>query len=98
MAVDSYDLVTVGSDYMTVDAIVWRRYRCIPTGIFELTLDANPHLAKIHKYTPFLPVGTQIRIPIDPDILKGTPQPKTLVKWWETVAGKVRSVLIPGSA
>ena len=97
MAVESYDLVTVGSDYQHVALIVWKRYRCIPTGIFELTLAANPHLAKIHKYTPFLPVGTQLRIPIDTDILKGQPQAKTATRFWETVGGKARAVFLPGS-
>ena len=27
MAVTSYDLVTVGSDYTSADLILWRRYR-----------------------------------------------------------------------
>ena len=88
MAVTGYELITVGSDWVTVDVIVWRRYRIYAPGIVERTLDDNPHLAKLHKTSPFLPVGTQLRVPIDPDILAGSPQPKTLIRWWETVSGK----------
>lgn len=71
MAISSYELVTVQGDYITVDLLIWRRYRTPYPGILEATLDANPHLARIHKTTPFLPPGTQMRIPIDVDVLKG---------------------------
>jgi len=80
--VSSYDLVTVGSDRITVDLIIWRRYRNKAPGMIERMLDDNPHLAKFHRYSPFLPVGTQVRIPIDTDILKGTPQKKNSVVLW----------------
>jgi phage tail protein X len=51
----------------------------------EATLDSNPHLAKIHRETPFLPVGTQVRIPIDPDVFAGRPQPVVT----STIAGNI---------
>lgn len=92
MSVTGWELITVGSDWVTVDVIVWRRYRVYAPGIVEQTLDDNPHLAKLHKTSPFLPIGTQLRVPIDPAILAGAPQPKTLVRWWEQVGGKIRSV------
>lgn len=88
MAVTSYDLVTVGSDYITIDTIVWRRYRNRAPGMVERTLDDNPQLAKVHRYSPFLPVGTQVRIPIDYDLMRGAPKEKsTVVLWGTTPAG-----------
>jgi phage tail protein X len=96
MAIESYDLITVGSDYRTVDNIVWRAYRGIARGMFEKTLDANPHLAKMHKHSPFLPVGAQLRIPIDPDVMANKPEPTKQVRWWETVRGKVEDVFLAG--
>lgn len=72
--IESYDLVTVQGEYVTVDLLVWRRYKQPARGILEATLDANPHLALLHKQSCFLPVGTQVRIPIDPDVLRGMPQ------------------------
>ena len=82
MTVSSYDLVTVGSDFITADIILWRRYRNHAPGMIEQLLDDNPHLAKAHRYSPFLPVGTQVRIPIDYEILAGTPQVKSTVVLW----------------
>lgn len=88
MAVTSYDLVTVGSDYITADTILWRRYRNRSPGMIERLLDDNPHLAKAHRYSPFLPVNTQVRIPIDYEILSGSPQKKnSIVLWGKTPEG-----------
>jgi phage tail protein X len=99
MNVTSYDLVTVGSAFVTVDLIVWRRYRNRAPGIIERTLDDNPHLAKSHRYSPFLPIGTQVRVPIDTEILKGSPQLKgTVVLWGRTPTGQMtQGVAPPGS-
>ena len=80
-----YDYVTVQTDYVTADLIVWRHYRQRTRGVLEATLDSNPHLAKIHRETPFLPVGTQVRIPIDPDVFAGRPQPVVT----STIAGNI---------
>lgn len=82
MNIVGYDLITVEAEYITVDLIVWRRYRIMAPGVVEATLDANPHLSLLHATSPFLPIGTQVRIPIDPAILKGAPQPKTSIKLW----------------
>jgi phage tail protein X len=88
MTVESYDLVTVGSDRITVDLIVWRRYRNRSPGMVERLLDDNPHLSKVHCFSPFLPVGTQVRVPIDYKILSGAPQVKeTVVLWGNTPQG-----------
>lgn len=82
MAVENLEFITVQSDFITVDVVVWRRYRVRAPGILEMVLDINPHVAKLHRASPFLPVGTQLRIPIDPDILRNAPQPKTTIQLW----------------
>ncbi len=84
MAIDVsyYDLVTVQSEYITVDLIVWRRYRVKAIGVVERLLDDNPHLAKLHRTSPFLPVGTQVRIPMDVGILAGAPRAKETILLW----------------
>jgi phage tail protein X len=78
--IDSYDLVTVQGEFVTCDLLVWRRYKMATRGIVEALLDANPHLALLHKQSCFLPIGTQVRIPIDPDVLRGMPQ-ATITKY-----------------
>jgi phage tail protein X len=83
MATTSFDLITVSGDYVTVDDIVWRRYRNRAPGMVEAMLDVNPHLAKLHRVSPFLPVGTQLRIPIDPDILRGAPRPSETIQLYK---------------
>jgi phage tail protein X len=84
MTVSSYDLVTVGSDYITADLILWRVYRNRAPKMIERLLDDNPHLAKCHRYSPFLPVGTQVRIPLDYEVMAGAPHPKNTVVLWGT--------------
>lgn len=78
MAISGYDLITVQGDYVTVDLLVWRRYKIPAEGIVEALLDANPHLALLHRESCFLPAGTQVRIPIDLDILRGRPKPQQI--------------------
>lgn len=87
MAVAEYDMVTVQSDFITVDLIVWKRYRVRARGMTERMLDDNPHLAKLHRTSPFLPVGTQVRVPIDPDIMAGAPQQKETVYYFGKLKG-----------
>jgi phage tail protein X len=90
---DSYELITVSREYTTVDFIVWQRYTVIALGVYERTLDDNPHLAKIHRYTPFLPIGTQLRIPIFPRVLANAPSAQQSIKWWEPFRDRMRTVL-----
>lgn len=73
--VEGYELVTVQGDYVTADLLVWRRYKIPAPGIVERLLDDNPHLSLLHKQSCFLPFGTQVRIPIDSDILARRPTP-----------------------
>ena len=90
MTVTSYDLVTVGSDFITADTILWRRYRTRAPKMVERLLDDNPHLAKHHRYSPFLPVGTQVRIPLDYEVMSGAPQKKnSIVLWGKTPEGNM---------
>jgi phage tail protein X len=58
---------------LTVDHLIWRRYRRNTRGIVELAMDVNPEVAKAHKYGPFLPVGLVIKIPIVRSQLQGGP-------------------------
>lgn len=71
MAITGFELVVVTSDYVTADLMVWKRYRRPAPGIVEAMLDANPQLALIHQSTPFIPVGTYVRVPIDLSLMAG---------------------------
>jgi phage tail protein X len=82
MAIESFEIVSVAGEFVTADMLVWRRYRRRAPGVLEEMLDLNPHLATIHRETPFLPVGVQVRIPIDPDILAGRPKTIDYVYLW----------------
>ena len=74
MPVVGHDLLLVQGDYITADLILWRRYRAPTFGLVERMLDDNPRMAKIHRETPFLPVGTMVRIPFDPDLMAQRPR------------------------
>jgi len=83
MAVIGYELYVVNSEYVTADLLVWKRYRQKAIGIVELMLDRNPQLGRmVHRYTPFIPVGTYVRIPIDPDLLQGRPTSDDQINVW----------------
>jgi len=85
MAITSYEYVTVQGEFITADLLVWRRYKCPSYGIVEALLDTNPHLARLHRNGPFIPVGTQVRVPIDPDILRGTPKALKTVTLYDRI-------------
>ena len=73
MAIVGFELHKIMSDYVTADLIIWRRYRARAPGMVELMLDANPQLAYVHRFTPFIPPGTYVRVPIDPALVLGRP-------------------------
>lgn len=73
MAVIGFELHKIMSDFVTADLIIWKRYRARAPGMVELMLDANPQLAYVHRFTPFIPPGTYIRVPIDPALVLGRP-------------------------
>ena len=87
MALDivSYDLITVQGDGITADLLIWRRYRSVTPGMVEAMLEANPEITYAHRESPFLPVGLQVRIPIDLDLLSNRPKPVKVI----TVVGKI---------
>jgi phage tail protein X len=86
MAITSYELIQVTSEFVTAYLIVWRRYKMFAPGILEAMLDANPQLAAVHRTSPFIPVGTYVRIPIDPVIIAGR-RPVSVPNIWTNAAG-----------
>jgi phage tail protein X len=73
VAIIGFELHQVTSEYVTVDLIVWKRYKSRAPGIVELFMDANPQISHVHRTTPFLPVGVYVRVPIDPALVLGKP-------------------------
>ena len=73
MPVVGFELHKVTSDFVTADLIIWKRYHARAIGMVELMLDANPQLAYVHRFTPFIPPGTYVRVPIDPSLVLGRP-------------------------
>lgn len=66
--------VTVATERVSVDLILWRMHRRPVPGLLEATLEANPGLADLG---PELPVGTVLAVP-DMD----TPDAATVVPLW----------------
>ncbi|MBN9444393.1 tail protein X [Bosea sp. (in: a-proteobacteria)] len=58
-----YETYTVESEGLTVSLLVWRRFRQPMFGMVERILEINYGLA---EKGIFLPVGTQVMIPVDP--------------------------------
>ena len=85
--VTGFELYQVMGDYVTADMLVWKRYRQFAPGIVEVMLDANPQLAHVHRYTPFIPSGVFVRIPIDPDKIMGIPPPDQYSNLWTDKRG-----------
>jgi phage tail protein X len=73
MGIIGFELHKVASDYVTADLIIWNRYKARAPGMVELMLDANPQLAYVHRFSPFIPVGVYVRVPIDPELVLGKP-------------------------
>lgn len=82
MAIKYFEMMTVAGERITADLIIWRRYKCRAPGMFEALLDYNPHLAHIHRASPFIPPGVQILIPIDPDLLQMKPRMLKVKEIW----------------
>lgn len=82
MAITSFELVQVMTDYVTADLIIWKRYRQRAPGMVEIMIDANPQLSWVHRSTPFIPAGVFLRVPIDPGLILGKPIPKSQDYLW----------------
>lgn len=79
MAITGHEEFVVQGEGITVDLIIWRRYRTAAPRMTEITMDLNPHVALLHAESPFLPVGTRLRIPVDLELLRGRPEQKSHV-------------------
>lgn len=55
------EAVTVTGEGLTLDLILWRKFRQPMNGVIEKVLDANQGLAKLGMW---LPVGTKVVIPV----------------------------------
>jgi len=82
-----FEVYQVMTAWVTADLIVWNRYRQRSPGIMEKMLDANPQLSFGHRTSPFIPVGTLIRMPIDPGLIIGVPPPLPTDSLWTDVKG-----------
>ena len=82
MAITSFELVQVMTDYVTADLIIWKRYRQRAPAMLEIMIDANPQLSWVHRRSPFIPVGVFLRVPIDPSLILGKPISKPQDYLW----------------
>lgn len=62
MASTTHETVVVAGDFITIDLLVWRRFKRRTDGLVDRILMVNPELAVAG---PYLPVGTTVKIPID---------------------------------
>ncbi|MFI5411284.1 tail protein X [Kaistia sp. UC242_56] len=62
MSATTYETVVVAGDFITIDLLVWRRFKRRTDGLVDRILMSNPELAVAG---PYLPVGTVVKIPID---------------------------------
>jgi phage tail protein X len=82
MAITSFELVQIMTDYVTADLIIWKRYRQRAPSMVEIMIDANPQLSWVHRRTPFIPVGVLVRVPIDQGLILGKPISKPQDYLW----------------
>lgn len=61
MKITGMQEVTVASDGISVDLVIWQKYHRRMEGLVEMTLEINPGLAELG---PILPVGTTFKLPI----------------------------------
>ena len=59
---EKFEIVTVQSEGFTLAQIIWRFLRQQPVGYLERVLAANPGIS---SYGSDLPVGTEIKLPIE---------------------------------
>lgn len=71
------EAVRVETDQLTVDLLVWRRYRRPIPGLVEQVLALNPGLA---QHGPYIPRGTTVVFPIieQPDL---SPTSEVIALW-----------------
>lgn len=64
MAVIAYETYTVRSEGMTLDLIIWQRFKRPMFGLIEKTL-ALPENQHLEHADVVLPLGTEVTIPIE---------------------------------
>jgi len=80
MAIDRMEEIQVRGDNIPPDLIMWRRYKRRWRNSLSYFLDANPEVLGHLKTSVFLPVGQWVRLPIDDEVLRGTPQSTVVVR------------------
>ncbi len=69
----------VRSERMSLSQLIWRLFRRQPRGYLERVLEANQDLA---LQTPFLTVGTTVKLPID-DVPIVDRAPDVVIRLWD---------------
>lgn len=72
------ETLTVKGDHITLDLLLWRRFRDHRSGFVERVFDMNPGLADLGAV---LPVGTRVLIPLDAPELR--PPERPVVRLWD---------------
>lgn len=72
----STETLEVKTEGMTLDLLLWRRFRAQAAGLDTQVLDLNPGLARLG---PVLPLGTKVIVPIPTT----TPSAAKVVQLWE---------------
>lgn len=72
------ETITVAGDHISVDLLIWRRFKKYNEDLCERVLDFNPGLADLG---PILPIGTVVNIPLDAPELQ--PVERDVVSLWD---------------
>jgi phage tail protein X len=73
------DTVIVSAEGLTLDLLVWRRFRRRTPGLVEQAFDLNPGLAARGE---LLPLGAAVRLPAAPSPTAATPT-TDVIRLWE---------------
>lgn len=80
-----YEVISIKGEGITPSLLIWRRYKRPAAGVLEFFLDMNPHILDGLSKSPYLPIGTIVRLPIDQKALSGAPQSiKQATLWGDT--------------
>jgi phage tail protein X len=69
-------VVKVAGEGISVDLLIWRKYKRPMPGLLELVLDINPGIAGLG---PILPIGTVVTLP---DVKPPTVPELAVVRLW----------------
>lgn len=73
------ETITVSADGLTVELLVWRRYRRPIVGLVEQVLELNPGLAQLAS--PHIPLGTRVVLPVLQEAAQ--PAEREIVQLWD---------------